>query len=259
MTRSISPASRRQSAALERAKRLLQHEQRDLLWYHRFGTCVGQFHLQTERAQGKEVVKKLAVQLQLKVESAPELLWCARKFAREYAKEDVKRLVNRSGKQDGTLTWRHMRALLSVKNRPLRDDLVRQCIKGKWSVNHLRRKIQEKTRFPPRGGGGLIHPETRDEALQHFIKESRAWLNRCQNVWFQGTKREPGTEAAAILAKVEDQENVVRLRKEAINVAKQVRGWANQAKKELGLLASAKDTATPAARKKHRQTKRGSV
>jgi hypothetical protein len=192
--------------------------------------------------------------LGLKIESAPELLWCARKFAREYAEEDVKRLVKRSGKKDGTLTWRHMRALLSVKDRPLRDALVTKCVQGEWSVNHLRRKIQEKNGFPAEGGGGIERPQTLDEALQHFMKESQAWLRRCRKVWFKGTAQKPGTNEASIRAKVEDRGNVERLLKEAIKYADDVRHWAIQAKKELESLATSK-ASTPPAQNRQRQTR----
>jgi hypothetical protein len=227
--------SQEKQDALSRAQRLLRRDERDLVWYHGFGTCVALLYPPGERTYAASTVKELAAKLKLKAESAPELLWCARKFAALYTAAEVAQIAKRSREKGSELAWKHMQALMSVKDRQLRRALTSACIQGQWSVSHLRRKIQEKKGFPKEGGGRIDRPQTLDEAVQQFMQESRAWLRRCRKVWFGEADATTSGELPVFKAKlkIEDHGNIVDLIDKAITDANAVRQWAASAKREL--------------------------
>jgi hypothetical protein len=76
-------------------------------------------------------------------------------------------------------------AITSVEELNLRQQLVKECIAGKWSLRRLRRTVQEVRGKKSAGGVSLTRPESAEEALHQIIEKSQDWSKRYREVWFQ--------------------------------------------------------------------------
>jgi len=185
---------------LDELKRLLRQPKRDdLMWLYRVGTRVLDFFPTGDRQYGTGVVELLADYFQPGRERTDKtttiLLYRARQLADTFTLRDVRALGKKQTASGDPLTLYHVTSLLAVEDKAERDDMLKECLEGDWSVARLCREIQNR-RGRKKSAGGLspVPPDNPSPgvALRDISILSRRWMTN-HEVWFIG-KRAPLSE-----------------------------------------------------------------
>ncbi len=185
---------------LSEIKKLLKRPERDdFAWWHGVGTRVLDFFPKGDRQYGTGVVELLADYFQPGREQADKtttnLLYRARQLADTFTLREVRELAKKQTASGDPLTRCHVTSLLAVEDKAERNDMLRKCLKGDWSVACLCREIQNR-RGRKKSAGGLspVPPDNPSPgvALRDISILSRRWMTN-HEVWFIG-KRAPLSE-----------------------------------------------------------------
>jgi hypothetical protein len=158
----------------------------DLLRLHEVGTRLEK--LVAEKPYGANAVEKLSQGLGKSVGQLSGF----RKFAQQWTRSEIERFVERANRQGTHLTWHHFRSLLGITSRHYdsataakrkQKKLIGMCIKEGWNTRQMQTAVQEEL-GRKKDERTLAKPDDFKQGLEEFIQHSKAYLRRCDEVWF---------------------------------------------------------------------------
>ena len=173
---------------LSEMKKLLKRPERDdFAWWHGVGTRALEFFPKGDRQYGTSVVELLADYFQPGRKRADKtttnLLYRARQLADTFSLQEVRALGKKRTASGDPLTLYHVTSLLAVGDDDERNDMLKECLEGDWSVARLCREIQNR-HGRKRSAGGLspVPPDNPSPgvALRDLAILSRRWMTNYQ-------------------------------------------------------------------------------
>jgi hypothetical protein len=164
-------------------------EHEDFAWWHDVGSLVAKLVPKGGQHYGDNVIKLVAQDLEQDrkpTDALRDFLRKARDLAAKFSRKEASELTKASLKNRKPLSENHVKALLSVEDAEMRQQLLGECREASWSVRQLRRAIQNKKGRKSRSGGRPPddpEPQEPGVALHNISVMSRIWL-RNHKVWF---------------------------------------------------------------------------
>jgi hypothetical protein len=111
----------------------------------------------------------------------------ARDFAAKFTPEEALELTGARLADGKPLCENHVKALLAVESKLLRQRLLRSCLEESWSVRHLRQRIQDAKGRKRSGLGRKLRPKRQSAgvAIPNISRMADNWMQN-HKVWFEG-------------------------------------------------------------------------
>jgi len=186
--------------------------------------------LEDEQKNGGKLYGKNAIGRICKVLQWDDgLIRLSMRFARNYSEADLERLCALVMPSGETLTWSHLRCLLTISEAKQRQDLLDLAVRESWSCTELAHQVKylDEDKEPDSRGRPPTKPKDFDSAVKQQLEHAGQWDRRHSRVWGQ-----QDTSLVAQATKLAPEEVTKERLQKAQELAYQLRCVANQAIKQ---------------------------
>ena len=151
------------------------------------------------------------------------LLRKCKRFASEYAREDLETLCSTFRSNGLPLQWGHVNYLLGIHDKRQRMVMQAKAIENGWTAPQLNVEIRKKFGSENGHGRPMMKPATPAAGLQQLMAEANMWIRRCEVLMIEVQRVSPtrlGSEfrqrAEETVAVLEEVQKTARLAKNGL-------------------------------------------